>query len=911
MPAASLRQSLDAIFLPRNIAVIGATETPASVGRTLLWNLIASPFGGTVFPVHSKRSSVLGIKSYPKIGQVPEKIDLAIIATPAATVPQIIGECTQAGVKGAIIISAGFRETGAEGAELEQRVLSQARDSGMRLIGPNCLGVMNPCTGLNATFAKGIARAGNVAFVSQSGALLTAILDWSLREAVGFSAFVSVGSMLDIGWGDLIDYLGDDPHTRSILIYMESIGDARAFLSAAREVALSKPIIVIKAGRTDAAARAAASHTGSLIGSDEVLQAAFRRAGVLRVESIADLFSMADVLGKQPRPKGNRLAIITNAGGPGVLATDALLANAGELATLSPGSQTSLDAILPSQWSHGNPIDLLGDANSERFSAALKIVAEDPGNDGILVVLTPQDMTDPTQTAEAIKPFAKLDGKPLLASWMGGADVAAGQSILSQAGIPTFQFSDAAARAFTYMWRYTYNLRGLYETPALADDDARPIDCAAASGIIASARTAGRELLNETESKRLLAAYGIPVPATITATTPAEAIAAANTVGYPVAVKLHSHTITHKTDVGGVKLGLARPERVAQAFEEIRESVARLAGPEHFAGVSVQPMISEREGYELIVGSSIDAQFGPVLLFGAGGQLVEVFKDRALALPPLNATLARRMMEQTKIFKALQGVRGRRPVNLPLLLEILVRFSRLVVEQRWVREIEINPLIVGPDRIVAVDARAVLWGGNTTEASLPRLAIRPYPTQYSSNCSLKDGTPVTIRPIRPEDEPLLVQFHQELSDLSVMFRYFHSINLTQRTSHERLIRVCFNDYDRELALVAEGRRRDNNERFILGIGRLSKLPGGRSAEFSILISDAWQGRGLGTELLRRLLLIGRAEKIDRLFAIIMNENLEMQRLAEKLGFTLVRSATDSEIRATIDLSPVPAPASAG
>jgi acetyltransferase len=899
MKAATMRHPLDAIFLPRNIAVIGATETAGSVGRTLLRNLIANPFGGTVFPVNAKRNSVLGIKSYRKIGDIPEKTDLAVIATPAATVPAIIGECVDAGVRGAIIISAGFRETGSEGAALEQQILVRARAGRMRIIGPNCLGVMNPRTGLNATFAKGIAHAGNVAFISQSGALLTAILDWSLREAVGFSAFVSIGSMLDIGWGDLIDYLGDDPHTRSILIYMESIGDARSFLSAAREVALSKPIIVIKAGRTDAAARAAASHTGSLIGSDEVLNAAFRRAGVLRVEQIADLFSMADVLSKQPRPKGNRLAIVTNAGGPGVLATDALIGSGGELAILSPELKGALNAVLPPQWSHGNPIDVLGDANSERFAAALKLAADDSGNDGVLVVLTPQDMTNPTQTADAVKAFANLDGKPLLASWMGGADVAAGQSILSQAGIPTFRFPDAAARAFSYMWRYTYNLRGLYETPALDDDAKRPIDSNAASNIITAARNAGRDLLNETE--QLLAAYGIPVARSLVATTPAEAVAAAGSVGYPVALKLHSHTITHKTDVGGVKLGLVDSKQVAQAFEQIRESVCHLAGPEHFAGVSVQPMIDGREGYELIVGSSIDPQFGPVLLFGAGGQLVEVFKDRALALPPLNTTLACRMMEQTKIYTALQGVRGRPPANLPQLLQILVRFSRLVAEQRWVREIEINPLIAGPDRIIAVDARAVLWGTNTAKSALPRLAIRPYPTQYISNCSLKDGTSVLIRPIRPEDEPMLVQFHKELSDMSVTFRYFHSINLTQRTAHDRLTRVCFNDYDRELALVAEGRRAEDGKRFILGIGRLSKLPGGKEAEFSILISDAWQGRGLGTRLLSRVILVARAEKVERLFAIVMNENLEMQRLAEKLGFTLVRSPTDPEVHASIDL----------
>jgi len=886
--------------MPKNIAVIGATETAGSVGRVVLWNLVTSPFGGTVFPVNPKRASVLGIKAYPNIAAVPEEVDLAVVVTPAPTVPQIIGQCADAGVKGAIIISAGFRELGAAGAELEHHVLEQARRGDMRIIGPNCLGVMNPLTGLNATFAKGIARSGNVAFIGQSGALMTAILDWSLQEAVGFSAFVSTGSMLDVGWGDLIDYLGDDPRTQSILIYMESIGDARSFLSAAREVSLNKPIIVIKAGRTEAAAKAAASHTGSLTGSDEVLDAAFRRAGVLRVESISDLFSMADVLAKQPRPTGRRLAIVTNAGGPGVLATDALLTSGGELAALSPKLRQSLDAMLPPQWSHNNPIDVLGDAAPERFAKALKTVADDPDNDGVLVILTPQDMTDPTKTAEAIVPLAKLGNKPLLASWMGGAEVAAGQGILSRAGIPTFAYPDAAAHAFSYMWRYAYNLHGLYETPALGDDNERSVDRAAAAAIVDAARAAGKTLLDESESKNLMAAYGLPVTQTLTATSAADAVQAASSLGFPVALKLFSHTITHKTDVGGVKLNLIDGEQVARAFDDIRDSVSRLAGAEHFQGVTVQPMINAREGYELIVGCSPDSQFGPVMLFGSGGQLVEVIKDRSLGLPPLNATLARRLMEQTKIYKALEGVRGRKPVDIPLLCQVLVRFSQLVVEQPWIKEIEINPLIATASQIVAVDARTVLWGPETKAADLPRPAIRPYPTQYLTDWTLRDGTAVRVRPIRPEDEPLLIRFHQELSDRSVMFRFFHPMNLTQRIAHERLIRVCFNDYDRELALVTEGRG-DDGKPFILGIGRLSKLAGGKEAEFSIVISDKWQNRGLGTRLLELMEQVARSENIERLFGLIMRQNLEMQRVAEKLGFTLTGDVSESTILARMDL----------
>ena len=559
----SVAPSLDAIFAPKSVAVVGATEKPGSVGRTILWNLISSPFGGTVLPVNPHRPNVLGIKSYPRLKDLPDPVDLAVIVTPAATVPDLIGECVDAGARGAIIISAGFKETGQNGLELEEKVLAQARRGRLRLIGPNCLGVMRPMSGLNATFAGGMARPGSVAFLSQSGALCTAILDWSLRANVGFSAFVSVGSMLDVDWGDLIDYLGDDPHTKSIVLYMESIGDSRSFLSAAREVALTKPIIVIKAGRSEAAARAAASHTGSLAGSDEVLEAAFRRSGVLRVATIADVFAMTEALAKQPRPKGPKLTIVTNAGGPGVLATDTLIANGGALAELSAETKTKLDALLPAHWSHANPVDVLGDAGPERYAKTVEIIANDTNSDGLLVVLTPQAMTDPTQTAEALKPYAKIAGKPVLASWMGGADIAAGDAILMRAGIPTFSYPDTAARIFTSMWRYSDNLRALYETPTLppeTEDEAA--GRAEAETIVGDVLRDGRTLLDEVESKRLLKAYGLPVVETRVATNEAEAIEHAKELGFPVVLKLYSRTITHKTDVGGVRLSLSDPTDV-------------------------------------------------------------------------------------------------------------------------------------------------------------------------------------------------------------------------------------------------------------------------------------------------------------------------------------------------------------
>ena len=890
---------LDVFFSPSNVAVIGATETPASAGRTVLWNLINSPFGGTVFPVNPKRPSVLGIRAYPNINAVPDKVDLAVVVTPAKTVPGVIHDCVDAGIKAAIVISAGFKEIGKAGAELEQQVLQEARRGQMRIIGPNCLGVMSPVTGLNATFATAIARPGNVALVSQSGALCTAILDWSLREQVGFSAFLSIGSMLDVGWGDLIEYLGDDPRTRSIIIYMESIGDARSFISAAREVALSKPIIVIKAGRSAAAAKAAASHTGSLAGSDEVLEAAFRRCGVLRVNNISDLFYMSEVLARQPRPAGPRLTILTNAGGPGVLATDSLMALDGKLAEISSETTTALNEFLPAAWSHGNPIDILGDADPERYAKAVAVAAKDPGTDGLLVILTPQGMTDPTQIAEKLRPYAKLDGKPILASWMGGVESSAGEDILNNAGIPTFPYPDTAVKVFEYMWHYTYNLRGLYETPVPAleaDSSARAQACA----LIAGVRASGRTILTEAESKQLLALYGVPTVQTLVASTPDEAAQFAGKIGYPVVLKLHSETITHKTDVGGVQLNLANEAAVRRAWTAIETGVREKAGPGHFQGVTVQPMVS-RDGYELIVGSSIDAQFGPVLLFGSGGVMVEVYKDRALALPPLNTTLARRMMEQTKVFTALQGIRGRKPVSLEELDQLLVRFSRLVVEQPWIKEIDINPLMASPERLLALDARVIVYDQSTREQDLPRTAIRPYPVQYAGTWTTKDGTQINIRPIRPEDEPLMVEFHHRLSERSVYFRYFHLLNLSQRTAHERLTRMCFIDYDRGMALVAERENPDGGHE-LLGIGRLTRVHGTADAEMAVLVSDDFQGRGLGSELIAQLIKIAKQEKIGRITADILAENRSMQRVCERLGFQLKYDPDDATVKVEMHLA---------
>ena len=886
------RRTLDVFFHPKNVAVIGATEAPRSVGRSIVSNLKNAPFPGAIYPVNPKHDVLLGLPCYRNIASVPEPVDLAVIATPAATVPGVIRECSAADVPAAIIISAGFREIGERGAALETEILAEARRSGMRIVGPNCLGLMSPHSMLNATFASTMARPGHLGFISQSGALCTAILDWSRREMVGFSAFVSVGSMLDVGWGDLIQYLGDDPKTRSIVLYMESVGDARAFLSAAREVALSKPIIVIKPGRTQAAAKAAASHTGALTGQDDVLDAAFRRCGVLRVDTIAELFYLAEALDKQPRPRGPRLTIVTNAGGPAVLATDALLTSGGELAELPAPIVEQLDAFLPPHWSHQNPIDILGDASAESYAKAVDIAIKNPTSDGTLVVLAPQAMTDPSAVAQQLAALPNSSTKPLIASWMGGVDVAAGEAILNAAAIPAYPYPDSAAKVFQLMWRFSANLQALYETPAAWEMDVSGVARGRAASLIAQARARGRTLLTEAESKSLLSAYGIPTVPTEIATSADQAVEAAGRIGYPVVLKLHSETITHKTDVGGVWLNLPDEAAVRAAYQAIAESVAKIANESDFLGVTVQPMV-RAQGYELILGSSIDSQFGPVILFGGGGQLVEVYKDRAIGLPPLNTTLARRMMERTKIVTALKGVRGRKPVDLDALERLVVRFSYLVTEQSWIKEVDINPLLASPDGLLALDARVVLHPAELT--SPPRLAIRPYPTQYVQPWTLPDGAELLIRPIRPEDEPMIARFHERLSERSVYLRYFHLIDLDRRVSHDRLIRICFNDYDRDIALVAE------HGDAILAVARLRKIDAA-DAELAVLITDEYQGRGLGTELARRLVEIARAEKVERVIAEILPENIHMQRVCRELGFRMDELPDNGGIHAVYEIA---------
>ncbi len=891
---AAFRHSLDAIFRPRSVAVVGASGTPGTVGSILIRNLIENPFGGVVYPVNPRRKAVHGVFCYPDLASLPEPVDLAVVATPAATVPGVIRECADRGTRSAIVISAGFSELGADGRKLEAEVRDLAMGR-LRIIGPNCLGVIHPPGNLNASFAASMARPGRVALLSQSGAICTAILDWARAKHIGFSSFVSVGAMLDVDFADLLDYFADDPQTRSIILYMESIGDVRKFLSAARAVSRTKQVIVVKSGRHEAGARAAASHTGALAGADDVFDTAFRRAGVLRVNTIPELFDLSEILSTQPPPRGPRLAIITNAGGPGVMAADALMLGGGQLAELSAATRAALDAALPPFWSRANPVDVLGDATPARYRQAVEICAKDDGIDGLLVLLTPQAMTDPTETARQLAALGKVERKPVLACWMGGEAVRPGRAVLDQAGVSTFDAPEDAISAFLHMVQYRRNQELLYETPEAVPETAP--DAGRARAVFRAVWADGRTLLTEAEAKDVLTAYGIPVTPTVPCRTMDDAVAAASRAGYPVVLKLLSRTITHKSDVGGVQLNLVNELAVRQAFAAVKESALAHGGETAFDGVTVQPMVREK-GYELIVGSSVDVQFGPVILFGAGGVLVEVFEDRALALPPLTRTLARRLMERTKIHAALQGVRGQRSVDMTELETLLVRFAQLVADFPEVQEVDINPLLASPGRVVALDARMVLGPAGVPEEGRPRLAIQPYPNQYTAPFRLRDGREVTVRTIRPEDEPLIIELHASHSEHTIRMRYF---SLVKTLSRESLIRLCHLDYTREMALVAVWRDAEGRPHFA-GVSRYYLHPESGTAEFAAVIGDAWQRQGLGRHLIGRLIGVARDRGVRRLVGMILRENDAMLSLMKKMGFRLADSAEEGVVIASMGLS---------
>jgi len=885
--------NLDRIFNPGTVAVIGASDKTGSVGSILMSNLVKSKFGGDLFPVNPKHKIVHGLKSIPSILKTDCDVDLAVIATPIATVPDIIKECVQKGVKGVVIVSAGGKEVGAKGREIERQITTYARAGGLRVIGPNCLGIISTKQHLNASFAAHMPNKGNMAFISQSGAICSSILDLSMQEGFGFSHFVSIGSMVDVDFGDLIDFLGADSQVRSILLYVESLSNLRKFMSAARAVSRSKPIIVLKSGRSPAGTKAAASHTGAMAGEDIVYDAAFRRAGIVRVDTIGELFDCAELMAKQPRPTGDRLAIITNAGGPGVMAADALSHYGSEPADPKPETLAKLDAVLPALWSRSNPIDILGDASPRRFADTVEICAAAKEFNGILVILSPQAMTDPTAVAQMLASSFQKKHYPLFTAWMGGVDVAEGKAILNQAGIPTYSTPEQAIRAFFYMVDYARNLKTLQEIPPKLHRS-MVVDRPQARNLIDTALNRSHPVLTEIESKSLLAAYGLPINRTEVATSFQEAMQLAEQVGYPLAMKILSPDILHKTDADGIRLDLRSEFDVRKAYDDIVANARAYRTDADIQGVTLQSMIQQPD-YEVLLGAKQDQNFGPVILFGMGGIFTEALQDRAIDLPPLNVLLARRLMENTKIYSLLKGYRNRSPANMELIEEMILRLSQLVVDFPEIVELDMNPVMIRESIPIVVDARVVL--APPKRPSPLHLVISPYPAELESLETTSGGLTIFVRPVRPEDAPILVNLFDTLSPTSIYYRFFGHL---KSLPHSLLVRFTQVDYDREIDLVAIDKRDDGEER-MLGVARIYTDPDGKRAEFAILVGDPWHGKGVGARLLEISLRIAKNRGIETVWGTVLHENKGMLALGRKLGFNISRSEEPGEMALTIDL----------
>ncbi len=887
---------LQALFNPRSVVIIGATDKEESTGKTILENLLLAKDKIKIYAVNPHREKVLDIKCYPKITALPEIPELALIVTPASTVPDIVEEIGKAGVKSAIIISAGFKEVGSEGVKLESRISASSIKYDMRILGPNCMGTIRPINNLNTTFTKRMPKSGHIAFLSQSGALGSAVLDWAISKNIGFSAFVSLGSMLDVDFGDLIDYFGEDVETRSIIIYLESISNARKFISSTRGFARVKPIIVIKPGKFKESAEAAKSHTGSMVGEDLHVQAAFTRAGVVRVDEIADLFNCASILNTSNLPKGPNLAIVTNAGGPAVLATDALISKEGKLAQLSHETISTLGSFLPNCWSKSNPIDILGDADAQRYTKTVMAAVKDTGVDAVLVIYTPQGGSKPLDISKAIIAQAKKIKKPILTAFMGDQQVSESRRLFYENNIPAYAFPEEAIKTYLYMYQYSKNLKMLYETP-----EDIPLNIESPKNYLKAMihRSIKKQnyLLSEQDSKQFLTTYEIPCTNAYFAKGPKDAVSIAVDIGYPVVMKIFSPDISHKTDIGGVELNLKNSEEVKSAFGRIIERVNKNNPKAVIEGVTIQRMVNKYD-FELILGSKKDPVFGPVILFGYGGIQTEFIKDIAVGLPPLNQTLARRLMEQTKIYGALsKGLRDKPPADLSVLDETLVKLSNLIIDFPEIREIDINPLAVSGDKVVALDARIILDETLTSEkvGDHSHLVISPYPTRFVTPWRLKDGRDVLLRPIRPEDEPLEKQLINGLSEESSRYRFFH---ILKDITHTMLTRYCNIDYDREMAIMAEysldGKKRS------VGVSRLIIEPDGQSGEFAVLIADDFQGKGLGLKLSDMLIGVARERGLKSIYALVLNENKKMLGLANKLGFNR-ESSSSSEIKVVLYL----------
>jgi acetyltransferase len=883
--------NLERIFKPRRVAVVGASEKIGSIGNALMKNLREGGFPETLLPVNPKYKTVHGLATVKSIRDLEQGVDLAIIATPIHTVPDIVQECVENKVAGAIVISAGGKEVGEKGKQIEERIRATAYAGGLRIVGPNCLGIIRPAGNLNASFASEMPDAGDLAFVSQSGAICTAILDLAFKEHIGFSHFVSIGSMLDVDFGDLIDYLGNDPSAKSILLYIESLTNFRKFMSAARSVSRIKPIIVLKAGRSAAGAKAAASHTGAMAGEDAVYDAAFKRAGIVRVDTIQELFDCAELMAKQPRPRGPRLAIVTNAGGPGVMATDTLARNGLEPAPLDPETLERLDAFLPPFWSRGNPIDILGDASPERFRKTLEVCFDGKETDGACVILAPQALTEPIVVAETLADTMKARRYPVFACWMGGKSIEGALTILNKAGIPTYDTPERAIRAFLYMVEYARNMEALLEIPPKLTRDIA-VDPENAGRMLA--RASADQFMAESDARNVLAAYGLPVIRTETARTEDDASRLGRDMGYPLVMKLLSPDISHKTEAGGVRLDLRSDADVRAAFAGIEASARRYKPDARIEGVTLQPFFASPD-YEILIGAKRDVHFGPVILFGMGGIFTEVLKDRALGLPPMNRLLARRMMEQTRAWTLLQGYRNRPPADMERLEEMIIRLSQMLIDFPQIAELDMNPVLIKDGKAVAVDARILV---SEPLHSFPlHLVISPYPAEDESRLVTEEGARLLIRPVRPEDAPLFQRFFKVLSPETIFFRFFSHV---KELSPQMLARFTQIDYDREIALVALDD--DPEAERMLGVARITGDPDGKQGEFAVVVGDPWHGQGIGSSLLEKCLTIAERRGFQKVHGIVLRENQSMLALGKKLGFQVKPSRDAQEFELVVPLT---------
>jgi acetyltransferase len=884
------------IFNPKTIAVIGATDKPDSISSLFLANLLKAP-NQKIFPVNPRRKSVFDLPVHSSLEDIAEQIDLAVITVPSPEVPAIVEACGKAGVEGAIIVASGFREVGPAGLEREEEIMRMSAKYSVRIMGPGCLGIMRPRLGLNATPINAEVAPGNIAFVSQSGGFGRALLEWGISHHIGFSLFASLGSMADVDFGDVIDYLGYDPYTRSIMIYMEEgLGDVRKFISAARGFARNKPIVLLRPGGIEDEPKVQLSHTGALATNDHVYDAVFKRVGVVRAKTATDLFNASGVLYSKHLPKGSRLMVVTNADGIGAMAVNTLKEGGGSVARLTDANLEKVRSILPPYWKDGKVLDLLRDAHIERYCEIVKICLDDPNVDGVLVIYTAQGAAPSVELAQAIADVADHAWKPVITAWMGGKEASESRDLLLRHNVPSYDTPEEAVRTYLYMYNYERNLEILYETPAdIAVDSSPPNNTLKA--LVRKALSDGRAILTEEESKRFLTTYGIPTTKTHLATSVEQAVFLAYSEGYPVVLKVVSPEISHKSDAGGVALSISSEEELRDEFTKMIGRVRAYCPHCNIKGITVQKML-ENIDYEVILGAKKDPVLGSVILFGIGGINVRIYQDFSLGLPPLNQILARKLMEETRAYRLLQGYRGRPPADMSMLESVVMSFSNLIIDFPEIAEMDINPIGILNGKACALDARIILDPAYVKQPGVPypHLIITPYPTRYITHWRLRDGTDVLLRPVRPEDEPLEHEMLTTLSKKTLKERFFQPI--TQIT-HEMHVRMCNIDYEREMAIVAEIREGDKKR--IIGTGRLIIEPDLKKAEFAVLVHDEFQGRGLGYKLVDMVIGIGHEKGVEEVYGLVLSENTTMLQMCRKLGCS-IEPLEDNISRVALNLS---------